>query len=115
MGQTRLVFVIGERIMRKILAFAGVALLAGTSMLPDHEALAHGGGSGGGHGGGFGGGGFHGGGFSGGNFRGGGFGGRGFGHFAARNGFQNKELGHRRFGRTFGFYGGIPYYDDCDS
>ena len=38
-----------------------VALLAGALMLPNHEALARGGGGfGGGHGGGFGGGGFHG-------------------------------------------------------
>jgi hypothetical protein len=48
--------------MRKKVAIAVVALLGGALMLPNHEALAHGGGFGGGgfHGGGFGGGGFHG-------------------------------------------------------
>jgi hypothetical protein len=49
--------------MRKKVAIAIVALLGGALMLPNHEALAHGGG--------FGGGGFHGGGFGGGGFRGG--------------------------------------------
>ena len=93
--------------MRKKLAIAVVALLAGALMLPNHEALARGGG-GGGHGGGFGGGGFH----------GGGFGGRGFSHFAGSRGFDHRGFGRRGFGREFGggfgdygFYGGCdPYY-----
>jgi hypothetical protein len=77
-----------RNVIRKKWAIAVVALLAGALMLPNHEALARGGG-GGGHGGSFGGGGFHGGGlgggfhgggFGGGGNRGGGFGGRGFSH-----------------------------------
>jgi hypothetical protein len=48
--------------MRKKVAIAVVALLAGAMMLPNHEALARGGGFGGDTGAGFGGGGFHGGG-----------------------------------------------------
>jgi hypothetical protein len=64
--------------MRKKVTIAVVAPLAGALMLPNHEALARGGGGfGGGHGGGFGGGGFHGGGMGGG-FLGGGFGRGGF-------------------------------------
>src|ERR1700745_4402844 len=61
----------GENVMRTKVAIAVVALLGGALMLPNHEALARGGGFGGGgfHGGGFGGGGFHGGGFGGGGFR----------------------------------------------
>ena len=50
-----------KNIMRKKLAIAVVALLAGALMLPDHEAFARGGGGfGGGYDGGLGGGGFHG-------------------------------------------------------
>jgi hypothetical protein len=62
------------------------AFVVGALMIPNHEALARGGGGfgGGGHGGGFGGGGFHGSGLHGGGF-----------------GF------HRGFGR--GFYGGYGY------
>jgi hypothetical protein len=115
-----------RNVMRKKWAIAVVALLAGALMLPNHEALARGGG-GGGHGGGFGGGGFHGGGlgggfhgggFGGGGIRGGGFGGRGFSHFAGSRGFDHRGFGRRGFGREFGggfgdygFYGGCdPYY-----
>ena len=98
-----------RNVMRKKWAIAVVALLAGALMLPNHEALARGGG-GGGHGGGFGGGGFH----------GGGFGGRGFSHFAGSRGFDHRGFGRRGFGREFGggfgdygFYGGCdPYYYD---
>ena len=50
-----------KNVMRKKLAIAVVALLAGALMLPDHEAFARGGGGfGGGYDGGLGGGGFHG-------------------------------------------------------
>src|SRR6476646_100822 len=70
-----------------LLAIASVALLAGTLMLSNHEALARGdGGFGGGHEGSFGGVGFHGsafgGGFGGGHNRIGGFGARGFSRLA---------------------------------
>ena len=47
-----------SNVMTKKFAIAVVALLAGALMLPNHEALARGGGE---HGGGLGGGGFHGG------------------------------------------------------
>jgi hypothetical protein len=73
-----------SNVMTKKFAIAVVALLAGALMLPNHEALARGGG---GHGGDFGGGGFHGGALGGGS-HGGGFGGRGFSHFAVRRGFD---------------------------
>jgi hypothetical protein len=77
-------------VIRKKLAIAVVALLAGALMLPYHEALAHGGGGfGGGHGGGFGEGGFDGGAL-GRDFHGGGFGGRGFSHFAVGRGFDHR-------------------------
>jgi uncharacterized membrane protein len=64
-------------VIRKKLAIAVIALLAGALMLPYHEALARGGGGfGGGHGGGFNGGGSHDGalrrGFHGGDLGGGG-------------------------------------------
>jgi uncharacterized membrane protein len=74
----------------KITTALVAALVVGALMIPNHEALARGGGGfgGGGHGGGFGGGGFHGG------FHGGGFGfHRGFGH-----------------GRRFGFMVALPTF-----
>jgi len=93
--------------MRKKLAIV-MALLAGTLMVPNQEALARGSGwEGGFHGGGT----FHGGSFG---ARFGGFRGARFNHFAG--GFDGSRFGHRgRFGRGFGFYGGYPYYSyGCD-
>jgi hypothetical protein len=90
-----------------LLAIASVALLAGTLMLSNHEALARGdGGFGGGHEGSFGGVGFHGsafgGGFGGGHNRIGGFGARGFSHLAGGH-----EFDHR--GQV-----GDPYWTPCN-
>lgn len=103
--------------MRNKLAVAVAALLAAVLMLPNHEALARGGGGHGGggfHGGGFGGG-FHAGAFGGG-FRGGSFRGGGFHQFDSS--FHRGHFGRGdRFGRGFGsygFYGGYPYGYVCD-
>ena len=88
-----------------LLAIASVALLAGTLMLSNHEALARGGG---GHEGSFGGVGFHGSafgggfGFGGGHNRIGGFGARGFSHLAG-----GREFDHR--GQV-----GDPYWTPCN-
>ena len=81
--------------VKKLVTFAGAALLAiGLAGAP---ALARGGG--GFHGGGFHGGGFHGGGFHGGGFHG--FHGGGF-----HGGFAHGGFGHRHF-----FAGGLGFYD----
>ena len=88
-----------------LLAIASVALLAGTLMLSNHEALARGGG---GHEGSFGGVGSHGSafgggfGFGGGHNRIGGFGARGFSHLAG-----GREFDHR--GQV-----GDPYWAPCN-
>src|SRR6266704_1223154 len=111
-GRSRLAVATGEHLMRKKLAIAAVALLAGTLMLPGQEVLArgggggggggHGGGFGGGHGGGFGGGGlaggviscdFHSCGFGGAGFGGGGFGGRGLSHIGGGRGVVPRGFG----------------------
>jgi hypothetical protein len=93
----------GESIMAtKITTALVAALVVGALMIPNHEALARGGG-------GFGGGGFHGGGFGGGGFHRGGFHGGGFGF---QRGFgRGYGFGHGfGYGRRFGFYGGYPYF-----
>lgn len=77
--------------MRKKVAIAVVALLGGALMLPNHEALAHGGG------------------FGGGGFRGGAFGGRGFGGYGYGRGYYGYERGYG-YGLGYGYYGGYGGY-----
>jgi hypothetical protein len=102
----------GEECHRKKLAIAIVVLLAGALTLPNHEALARGGGGfGGGHGGGFNGAGSHDGalrrGFHGGDLGGGG---------NRQGGFSSRGSSHLAGGRVFDHRGqvGDPYWTPCN-
>jgi hypothetical protein len=102
-----------RNVTRKKLAIAVVVPLAGALMLPNHEALARGGGGfGGAHGGGFGGGGFHGGALGRGS-HGGDLGGGG----NREGGFAGQRFNHFAVGRRFDHRGQVvdPYWSPCSN